>query len=95
MSRKNFRVNLHSIAFLNVKEFLASGSRHIWILGDSNQIRTHNHLVFKRTLNHLAKVAKWLSSVVGTYLYGAFDWMLLSCHVGVSELIHNLLFARM
>ena len=39
--------------------------------------RTHNHLVHKRTLNHLAKLAKWLS----TYLYGAFDCMLLSCHV--------------
>ena len=27
-------------------------------LGDSNRIRTHNHLVCKQTLNHLAKLAK-------------------------------------
>ena len=25
---------------------------------DSSEIRTHNHLVRKQTLNHLAKVAK-------------------------------------
>ena len=33
-------------------------------LSDCNWIRTHNHLVHKRTLNHLAKLAslaKWLS----------------------------------
>ena len=33
-------------------------------ISDSNEIRTHNHLVRKRTLNHLAKLArlaKWLS----------------------------------
>ena len=27
-------------------------------LSDSNRIRTHNHLIRKRTLNHLAKLAK-------------------------------------
>ena len=36
-----------------------------------NWTRTHNHLVHKRTLNHLAKLARWLSCVVSTYLYGA------------------------
>ena len=30
------------------------------VLSDSNVIRTHNHLVRKRKLNHLAKLA-WLS----------------------------------
>ena len=30
---------------------------------DSNNIRTQNNLVCKRTLNHLAKLAKWLSCV--------------------------------
>ena len=44
-------------------------------LSDCNETWTHNHLVRKRTLNHLAKLAKWLSSVVNTYLYGAFDCM--------------------
>ena len=46
---------------------------------DSNRIRTHNRLVRKWTLNHLAKLAKWLSCVVSTYLHGAFDCMLLTC----------------
>ena len=43
--------------------------------------RTHNHLVRERTINHLAKLVKLLDCVVSTYLYGAFDFMLLSCHV--------------
>ena len=30
---------------------------NIWSLSDGNGIRTHNHLVRKRTLNHLAKLA--------------------------------------
>ena len=34
----------------------------IWSLSDSNWTRTHSHLVHKRTLNHLAKLAKWLTS---------------------------------
>ena len=59
-------------------------------LDDSNGIGAHNHLVCKRTLNHLVKLAKWLSYVVSTYLYGAFDCMLLSRHVPVSEWIYTL-----
>ena len=62
MSRTRFRVNPHSIVCLNVKEFLARSRRHIWILSDSNEIRTHNHLVRKRTLDHLAKLAKFVGS---------------------------------
>ena len=58
------------------------------MLRENNGIRPHNHLVCIRTLNHLAKLAKWLGCVVSTYLYGAFDCMLLSCHVRVSELIY-------
>ena len=54
---------------------------------DTKDIRTHNHLVRKRTLNHLAKLAKWLGCVVSTYLYSAFDCMLLIYHVRVSEWI--------
>ena len=30
------------------------------VLSDCNGTRTHNHLIRKRTLNHLAKLAKWL-----------------------------------
>ena len=54
-------------------------------LSGCNGTRTRNHLVHKRTLNHLAKLAKLLNCVVSTYLYGAFDCMFLSCHVRVSE----------
>ena len=63
---------------LNVKDLLARNRHDIWSLSDSNRIRTLKHLLRKRTLNHLAK---WLSCVVSTYLSGAFDCMLLSCHV--------------
>ena len=85
MSRRSFRVNPHSIVCLNVKERLARTRRHIWSLRDSNKIQTHNHLDRKGTLNHLAKLVKWLSCVVSFYLYGAFDCMLLPCHVRVSR----------
>ena len=44
---------------LNVKELLAWNRRYIWSLSDSNGIQTHNHLVRKWTLNHLAKLANW------------------------------------
>ena len=60
----------------------------IFYWSDRNGTRTHNHLVRKWTLNHLAKLAKWLSCVVSTYLYGAFDSMFSSCHLRISELIH-------
>ena len=50
----------------------------------------HNHFLRKGTLNHLAKLTKWLSCVVSTYLYGAFDCMLLSSHVRISEWIYTL-----
>ena len=51
---------------------------------------TRNLLVCKRKLNRLAKLVKWLSCVVSTYLFGAFDCMFLLCHVRVSEWIHTL-----
>ena len=62
-------------------------SQNFVFLSDSNEIRTHNHLVRKRTLNHLAKLVNWLSCVVNTYVYGACDCMLLSRHVRVLEWI--------
>ena len=69
MSRTSFRVNLSCIVFLNFKELLARTRRHIWSLSGSNGIRIHNHLVRKRTLNHLAKLAlrpKWLNVCLRT-----------------------------
>ena len=49
--------------------FLKSWRHYHWkiqnmLYDDSNRIQTHNHLVCKRTLNHLTKLtslAKWLS----------------------------------
>ena len=41
---------------LNVKGLLARNSSDFWSFSDCNGIRTHNHLVHKRTLNHLAKM---------------------------------------
>ena len=64
--------------------------RNIWRLSDSNGIRTHSHLVRKSILNHLSKPVKWLSCVLSTYLYVAFDCMLFSCYVRVSEWIYTL-----
>ena len=47
---------------LNVKELLARSRREIWRWSDCNWIRTHNHLVHKRTLNWLSVRlwTKWL-----------------------------------
>ena len=51
---------------LNVKELLVCSRGDILSLSDWNWIQTHNHLVRKRTLNHLAKrmgiclQTKWL-----------------------------------
>ena len=64
MPRTSFRVNLHSIVCLNFKELLAWSRFYIWSLSDSNGSRTQNHLVCKRTLNQLVKLAKWLSLVM-------------------------------
>ena len=62
---------------------------------DCNWTRTQNHLVLKQTLNHLAKLTKWLSCVLSTYLYNAFDCIFLSCHICDSEWIHTLIVAWM
>ena len=45
-----------------------------------------NHLVRKQTLKHFAKLAKRLSCVLSTYLYGAFDYMFFLFHVRVDML---------
>ena len=38
---------------VNIKELLARNRHDIWSLSDNNAIRINNHLVRKRTLNHL------------------------------------------
>ena len=49
---------------LNIKELLAWDRRDIGSLSDCNGIRTNNHLVRKRELKHLAKLAIWLNGWV-------------------------------
>ena len=75
---------------LNVKKILGGSRREIWSLSDCSWTRIQNHLVRKRTLNYFVKLVKWLSCVLSTYLYGAFDCMFLSCHVHVWEWIHTI-----
>ena len=58
MSHTSFRVNPQSIVCLNAMELLAGSGCHILNLSDSNKIQTHNHLVSKQALNHLAKLTK-------------------------------------
>ena len=76
MSRKSFRVNLHSKVCLNVKELLAWSRHHIWSLSDSNKVWTHNHLVCKRTLNHLPKMSR-----VFVYELSGCGFECLCCHL--------------
>ena len=66
---------------LNFKELLAWNRRDIWSLNDCSGTWTNNHLVRKRTLNHLPKLTRWLSCVVSTYLYVAFDCILQSLFI--------------
>ena len=75
---------------VNVKELLAWNRCNIYSLSDCNGTRTHNHLVRKRPLTHLVKLAKWLSCVSSTYMYSAFDCIFSSCHVHVLESIYTL-----
>ena len=89
MSHTCFRVNLHSI-FSWCQELLPRNRRDMWNWSYCNGARTHNHLVHKGTLNHLAKLTKSFSWIVSPYLYGAFDSMFLSYHLRVSEWIYTL-----
>ena len=75
---------------LNVRKLLARTKGDIWSLSDSNGSRAHKHLICKWTLNLLAEPTEWLSRILSTYLYRAFDCMFLSCHVQVWEWIHTL-----
>ena len=85
--RTSLSVNICSIVCMNVKEPLARSRRHIWSLKESSDCQTHNHFVRKRTINHLAKVAEWLSFVLSTYLHGGLVCMLL--HTSCMYLSHT------
>ena len=68
ITRTCFRVNPHCIvAWMSRNSLLET--YNIWKLSVWNGTRTNNHLVCKQTLlDHLAKLAKWLSYVVSTYI---------------------------
>ena len=51
---------------LNVKEILTRNRRDIWSLSDCSGTQTHKHLVCKRKLTHLAKLA-WPNGRVFVY----------------------------
>ena len=64
---------------VNVKELFARNRCDIWSLSDCNGTRTHNHLVCKRTPNHLAKLAslaKWLTACLRT----KWLWVHIKCN---------------
>ena len=77
-----------------VEKYLCSskgeGEEQRYYFTDCIGFRTHNHSVGKQTLNHLPKLAKWLSSVVSDCLYVAFVCVFLSCHLCVLGWVHTL-----
>ena len=60
------------------------------IISDCKEIRTHKQLLCKLTLNHLAKLTKWLSCTVSTYLCNAFKCVFLSSHIRILAWIYTL-----
>ena len=63
----------------------------LWAIYQETPISLESFFIL---FSFLAKLAKWLSCVVTTYLYGAFDCMFLSCHVRVSEWIYQMSFSH-
>ena len=64
---------------VNLLELLGQSKHEMGSLSDCNWTWTHSQIVHKRTLNHLAKPAKWLSRVMGTYIM--VHSTLCSCHI--------------
>ena len=75
LQKDKFFVLENFISFLKIYYFCTYN-----LLTDCNWAQTHKHLVHKQTLNHLAKLAKWLSCVASTCLCEAFDYKLFSCY---------------
>ena len=46
---------MHTLYLPECQEFLARNRREIWSLSDCNGTQIYNHLVRKRTFNHLAR----------------------------------------
>ena len=92
-----FGTNVSIEMLLNIAKCQGYSFYHFWVikryppprlgLSDRKGSRTQNHLLRKRTLNHLVKLAKWMSCVVSTYLYGAFDFEVLA-HIDRNFLLY-------
>ena len=80
-------LHVHDQGLLHRKQTIVVVGLLVNFIFGCNGTRTHNQLVCKWKLNHLAKLAKWLSCVVSIYLCGVVDCMFLSFHICVSESI--------
>ena len=65
--------------WLNVKELFSWNRCDTWSLSNCNRTRSHSNLALELTLNHLAKLAKWLS--VLWVLISTVYFTICSCHV--------------
>ena len=65
--------------WLNVKELFSRNRCDIWSLSNCNRTWSHSDLALKLTLNHLVKLAKWLS--VLWVLISTVYFTVCSCHV--------------
>ena len=74
MSCTSFKVNQYSIVCLHFKEILAPSRHHILSLNERNEIRTHNHLVRKRKLNHVSQTGQMIE-LCSEYLFVRWIWL--------------------
>ena len=60
---------------LNVKELLTRSRGEIWSLSDCNWTRAQNHLIRKRTLNHLKRTLNHLAKRLSVRLRTKWFWV--------------------
>ena len=80
MSRTRFQSESTLYSCLDVKKLLARSRREIRRWSDCNGTRTQNHLVLKRTLNHLAKLATLLLYNACLEYYWEKKYLLMCCY---------------
>ena len=67
---------------MSAKDLPLKNRPYIWNLSGCNETQTYNHLVRQWTRKHLAKLVKWLTCVVNTYLCGS---LLSACFSHVTQ----------